>query len=165
MFLFLSSALVLACVGFLGWVLFRDRSAPVAARVERLLAASPERVWAVQSDLASWSRWNPDVRSLILHGPLQAGSAFDWNGGGMQIHSVLSEVTAPVRIAWSGQAFGIRAHHSWEFVAEGTVTRVITEEVFTGPLAWLLPGTLRSVLEKALTTGLDHLQAEVERTA
>ncbi len=37
--------------------------------------ASPERVWAIWSDVSTWSRWNPNVVDFTLHGPFASGSS------------------------------------------------------------------------------------------
>lgn len=37
-------------------------------------SASPEAVWKVWSDTATWQEWNPDVQSMTLNGPFAAGT-------------------------------------------------------------------------------------------
>ena len=36
--------------------------------------ASPEVVWGIWSDEATWRTWNPDVVSIMLDGPFQSGT-------------------------------------------------------------------------------------------
>ena len=37
-------------------------------------AASPQAVWKIWTDTASWQEWNPDVQSMVLKGPFAAGT-------------------------------------------------------------------------------------------
>ena len=36
--------------------------------------ASPQAVWRIWSDTATWPEWNPDVQSMALDGPFTAGT-------------------------------------------------------------------------------------------
>jgi uncharacterized protein YndB with AHSA1/START domain len=36
--------------------------------------ASPQTVWKIWSDTATWPEWNPDVQSMTLNGPFTAGT-------------------------------------------------------------------------------------------
>ncbi|MEW5904299.1 MAG: SRPBCC family protein [Pseudomonadota bacterium] len=145
-------------------LLLRDTSAPVAATAEGDIAAPVARVWALQTDMAHWQAWNPDIVSMQMSGPLQPGTTFVWEAGGMTIRSTLTEVVPRQRIAWRGETFGIEAIHVWTFSERDGVTHVSTSETFTGPLAWLFPGTLRGVLADALTHGVKVLQQAAEGT-
>ena len=140
----------------------RDTSAPVAAFAEGDVAAPLVVVWGLQTDMAHWKDWNPDIATMQVDGPLQPGTRFVWEAGGMTIRSTLTEVLPGQRIAWRGETFGIDAVHVWEFSERGGVTHVATHETFTGPLAWLFPGTLRSVLADALTHGVAVLKQAAE---
>ena len=42
------------------------------------VAASPEMVWRVLTDIASWPSWNPDVKSTSLEGAVATGTKFRW---------------------------------------------------------------------------------------
>lgn len=142
----------------------RDTSAPVAASAEGDIAAPLAVVWGLQTDMAHWQDWNRDITSMQVDGPLQPGTRFVWEAGGMTIRSIITEVVPGQRIAWRGETFGIDADHVWEFSERGGVTHVATRETFTGPLAWLLPGTLRGVLADALTHGVTVLKQAAEGT-
>lgn len=58
-----------------------NQSAPVFVSDEIGIAAPPEVVWRVLSDLASWPAWNPDVKSMTVEGPLVEGTTFRWKAG------------------------------------------------------------------------------------
>ena len=82
----------------------------------------------------------------------------------MTIRSIITEVAPGQRIAWRRETFGIDAVHVWEFSERDGMTHVATRETFTGPLAWLFPGTLRGVLADALTHGVTVLKQAAEST-
>ncbi len=141
-----------------------NRNAPATASADTFIDAPPAIVWAVQTDLAGWPAWNPDVHSVDVHGPLVPGTAFHWKTGGLPITSVLQEVELERRIGWTGRApLGIRAVHVWTFESEGSGTRVRTEESFDGLLARLFAGSMRRMLDGALEKGTAALKAEAER--
>jgi len=136
-----------------------NRSAPVIAQAEAVIAAPAPDVWAVLTDFGSWTRWQPEVTRMDFPGPLAPGTVFTWAGGGARITSRLEEVDEGRRIVWTGRAsLGLRAVHAWTLASVPTGTRVFTEESFEGILARLLRGKLR----KTLAEGMAALGAEVE---
>ncbi|PKY12250.1 hypothetical protein B1757_00005 [Acidithiobacillus marinus] len=137
----------------------RDTSAPVWASVEIDINAPVETVWKLQTDIANWGQWNSDIEEMHIHGPVEPGTEFVWKTSGMTIHSKITDVSENRRIAWIGETIGIKAVHKWEFQGAGGVTHVYTEETFTGPLAWLLPGTMRKAIHDALWHGVSALKS------
>jgi uncharacterized protein YndB with AHSA1/START domain len=144
-------------------LLVRDSGFPVSAKAEIDIAAPVERVWAIEADIAEWPRWNRSIQTMELYGDVAPGTLFSWKTGGVSIDSEIREVVPRCRIVWSGSAFGIHALHSWTFEATEYGTHVSTEETFTGPLAWLLPDTMRQILASALQKGVLLLKEESER--
>jgi uncharacterized protein YndB with AHSA1/START domain len=140
-----------------------NRNAPVVAADEIDIAASPQAVWEILTDLESWPRWNPDVKSMDAQGELAQGSVFRWKAGPGTITSTIQEVEPARRIAWTGTTFGVKAKHVYRLEARGEGTRVHTEESYEGLVARLLRGSLRKTLEKSLSDGLRHLKTETER--
>jgi uncharacterized protein YndB with AHSA1/START domain len=142
-----------------------DRNAPALASAEAVLAATPEAVWALLSDIDGWPAWNADVKQARLNGPLAPGSRFTWKAGPGTIHSVLQVVEAPHRIGWTGRTMGIAAAHVWDIAAGKAGTRVLTEESWDGFIVKLLRGMMRKQLQKSMDAGLRHLEAELGRRA
>lgn len=91
------------------------------------------------------------------------GTKFIWKAGGITIESEITEYQPSSRIAWKGKTFGINANHVWQFTKTESGTRVYTEEKFTGFLAWLMPGTMRNQIDKALTHGVNVLKQVSEK--
>lgn len=146
-----------------GALLMRDTSGPVSASAEIDISAPVQRVWNIHVDFKNWHKWNNDVSSMELKGPIAPGTVFNWKGGGVSISSQIQEVVPLKRIVWTGRAIGIDAEHVWEFEERDGGTHVYTRETFTGPLAWLMPGTMRNTLVSTLDNGVVQLKREAER--
>ena len=76
-----------------------NRAAPVVGTRETEVAAVREVVWEVLTGIEHWPSWNPDVKSVSMHGPLAEGSEFQWKAGPGTITSTLAHVEAPRRVA------------------------------------------------------------------
>jgi uncharacterized protein YndB with AHSA1/START domain len=138
-----------------------DRDAPATAEGEIQIAASPETVWGVLTDLRAWPRWNSDVKTMSFDGPLAPGSMFRWKAGSASLVSTLQVVEAPREIGWTGKTMGIHAVHIFrlEPMDGGTLTR--SAESFRG----FLPSVLRSYSRKILQRGIDHILASLKDEA
>jgi len=87
--------------------------APLVARKEIFIQASPEAVWKIQTDIGAWKEWQPDISKSQIDGELVPGSVFRWMSGGIAVTSTLQGVVPQQRIAWTGKALGSRARHIW----------------------------------------------------
>jgi hypothetical protein len=155
----LAGLAVLVVIG----LLMRDTSSPVKASAEIDINAPLDKVWGLQTDFALWKEWNADIEEMTVNGPVAAGTEFVWKAGGMTIHSTIQDVVDRRHIIWTGKTFGTDAIHKWEFTSVNGVTHVYTEEEFTGVLPWLLPGTMREMLQQALQHGVQVLKVAAER--
>lgn len=139
-----------------------DKSSPAFARREVLIHAPVEKVWQIQTDIANWSQWQPDIAYARLDSDLKAGATFRWKAQGLNIASRLHTVEPPHRIGWTGVALGMSAIHNWTFEAQGDVTRVTTEESLSGWLTRLMVFFDPQFLEKSLEATLRRLKSKVE---
>jgi uncharacterized protein YndB with AHSA1/START domain len=142
-----------------------SRNAPVVAAGEVEVAAPPEVVWDVLTAFERWPSWNPDVRSMSFSGDAAEGASFRWKAGPGTITSTIRVVDRPRVIGWTGRTFGIDAVHVYRLEPRGSGTHVTTEESYEGRLARVFRGPLRTMLKKALDSGLHRLKAEAERCA
>jgi len=138
-------------------------NAPVVARSRVQVAAEPQAVWDVLTDLEKWPTWKTDVRSLALHGALKPGTVFVWKAGPGQITSTLHEVDPPRAIGWTGSTFGIKAIDTFRLEAHDGGTLVSEAESWEGLVARLFAGRMRKTLQSSLDKGLAELKAEAER--
>ena len=156
--------LILLVVGVVVLLLLRDKE-PVAASAEIVANAPIKRVWEIETDLDNWSNWNSDIESMEVKGDIGVGTVFVWKAGGITIESTITEYEPNTRIAWKGKTFGIDAYHIWNFTARGDTTHISTEEKFKGILPWLLPGTMRDQIDKALKHGVQVLKNAAENSS
>ena len=140
-------------------------TAPAVARARVQVAADPDTVWRLLSDLEGWPRWKPDVRSVSLRGPLAPGSEFVWKAGPGTIRSTLREVERPARIVWSGATLGIKAIDVFRLEPHDGGTLVTEEESWEGFVVTLFAGRLRRTLQSSIDKGLADLKSEAERRA
>jgi uncharacterized protein YndB with AHSA1/START domain len=132
-----------------------NSAAPVITRDEILIRAPIETIWDIQTDVAGWPRWQPDVDAAEADGPLAVGSVFRWQTAGLDITSTVVEVDAPRRIVWGGPAQGIVAVHIWVLDEQPDGVLVRTDESWEGDpvtaqvemMQGALDGSLRSWLE------------------
>ncbi|MGH3012398.1 MAG: SRPBCC family protein [Gaiellaceae bacterium] len=142
-----------------------DRSAPAVAEAATEIAADPETVWEVLTDLERWPSWNPDVSAVAHEGGLEEGATFRWKAGRATITSTIREVDRPRLIGWTGRTTGIDAIHVWRLDLRDGGTLVRTEESWQGLLVRVIRGSMQKSLQKAVDGGLAHLKAESERRA
>jgi uncharacterized protein YndB with AHSA1/START domain len=136
--------------------------APLIARKEIFIQASPEIVWDVQTDVNAWKDWQPDISKSQLIGPLAVNSVFKWRSGGFVVTSTIQEVVPQQRIAWTGRALGSKAMHIWIIKPEKNGTLVNTEESMEGWLISLLKPLMPGFLNKSLDVWLESLKAKAE---
>ena len=156
---------LLACsLVAIAFLVLRDKQ-PVVATAEGIVRAPIARVWDVQTNLSAWPTWNHEVQTISVHGPIGVGAKFVWKAGGITITSTITEFEPYRRIAWRGVTTGITAYHTWDFTEVDGAVRVRTEEQFAGPLAWLLPGTMRNQIRRALRHGVNALTSASETSS
>ena len=127
------------------------------------VAAAPELVWAVLTEVERWPSWNPAVESVSFGRSFEEGAEFSWKAGPGTITSTIRDVDALRRTAWTGTSFGIKAIHVHTLESRDAGTLVRTEESYTGLVASLLRRPLRRMLNRTLQGELEHLKAEAER--
>ncbi len=142
-----------------------DRAAPVVERAETQVAASPDAVWAVLTDIERWPDWNPDVKSASFEGELVPGSTFRWKAGPGTIVSTLRHVDPSREIAWTGKTMGISAVHVHRLELQEGGTHVVSEESWAGFPVRLMRGRMAKTLATSLEDGLGHLRAAAERAS
>ncbi|HEY7388678.1 MAG TPA: SRPBCC family protein [Bryobacteraceae bacterium] len=140
-----------------------NRKAPAIASAEGFIRAPLDLVWSVQTNIGEWGRWNPDVQSVAVKGPVQPGTEFRWKSGGRSIVSKIQELEPGRRIVWTGRSFGIRAIHVWTFAEREGGVWVQTEESFEGLVVVLVGGAIRIALGSTLQRALTALKRECER--
>jgi uncharacterized protein YndB with AHSA1/START domain len=138
-------------------------------RVETVIDAPPERVWAVLADFARWDQWNP----TLLHpdGPPAAGTEvrmkLQLGPVKVPMRQLIREVAPPRRLVWRSRqpiprALDVERQFEIEPVDDGRRSRLVQSETTTGWLA----GAEVALLGKAIIRGYENLaRALAERVA
>ncbi|WP_214411305.1 SRPBCC family protein [Sphaerisporangium fuscum] len=141
-----------------------NTQAPVVVRLDIVIDAPLERVWALHTDVNSWPSWQSDITDASADGPPLPGSAFRWSTFGLDITSTVHAVEAPHRILWGGPAHGITGIHQWTFREQDGLVHVHTEESWDGePILADIAG-MRTALEGSLTSWLQRLKEAAEHS-
>jgi hypothetical protein len=141
-----------------------DEYAPVTARGEIEVAASPELIWDLLTRMDHWADWNPDVKTASQPA-IEEGAIFWWKSGPATLTSTLGQVDRPRKLGWTGTSMGIKAMHVWRLESDGQETLARIEESWSGTLPRLLPSLMRRSLQKTLNSWLHHLKIEAEAQA
>ena len=142
-----------------------NSEAPVITRAEIAISAPIETIWEIQTDVAGWPSWQPDVDGAQVDGPLAVGSVFRWQTAGLDITSTVKELEAPHRIVWGGPAQGIVAVHVWTFEEHDDGVLVRTAESWEGDPVAAQPESLQAALDGSLRAWLENLKRAAERRA
>lgn len=104
------------------------------------IAAPPERVWAVMSDVERWPRWTASVTEvkLLPVGPLEVGLRAQITQPKLAPAVwLLTEVDHGRSFTWVTGIPGLRSTASHSVVPSGTGSRATLELWTTGIFAWL----------------------------
>jgi uncharacterized protein YndB with AHSA1/START domain len=140
-----------------------NHNAPVKCSETITIHASPEKVWAVMTNINDWATWQTDIGKAKLNGQLMPNSTFDWSSGGAKIHSTLHTVEQFSEIGWTGKTFGLFAIHNWTLTVTNGYTTVSVDESMEGFFATLFKKVFNKNLEKGLRNWLNLLKQECEK--
>lgn len=140
-----------------------NHNAPVKCSKTITINASPEKVWAVLTDIDKWANWQTDISSAKTNGVLKPDTTFHWKTGGVSIHSTLHTVEPNRFFGWTGQTFGLFAIHNWTLTEQDGQTRVTVEESMEGFFASLFKKMFNKNLEKGMQTWLNLLKQTCEK--
>ena len=136
--------------------------APVAVHVEQHVAAPPQTVWQVLTDVEGWPNWYDGVLDVSVKGPVEPGTRFVWRSGGFKVRSRFEIVEPRERLVWTGKTTGSRLHHTWSVEALGEECRVVTEQSLRGWLPRLFRGRFQASLQAALEGWVRSLRLKCE---
>jgi len=137
-----------------------DPTAPVITRKEIVIHAPLKKIWAIQTDIENWPKWQPEVVSAKRadRGRLKVGSVFQWEVQGLHVTSTVKQVIPRRRVVWGGPGNGITAVHVWTFTPVRGGVLVHTEESWTGaPVEADVPYA-QAALDASLTAWLENLK-------
>lgn len=127
------------------------------------IAAKPQKVWEVLTNISQWPKWNSKIIKTQTDTNLTEGSKFEWETNGASIKSEIHTAKINNTFGWTGSTFGGTAIHNWylEETENGTIVRV--EESMQGWLVWIFQSKMNKDLKKDMRYWLDQLKKESER--
>jgi hypothetical protein len=105
------------------------------------IAAAPEQVWAILTDLPQWATWNTTVISTDGHVTLGAKVTVTVKANPGRAFAVkVKTLDAPSRMTWvGGMPLGLFAGtRTYTLTPHDGGTEFAMEEVYTGPMAGLI---------------------------
>ena len=130
------------------------------------IAAPPERVWAVMSDVERWHEWTASIRSVRLRdgGPLAVGSrALIRQPKLPPARWRVSLLEPGRRFDWVSTAPGVRVTGVHSVEPTPTGSRATVGLRYDGPLAWLLESTTRAITLRYLNLEAEGLKRRSEK--
>ena len=130
------------------------------------IAAPPEHVWEVLTDVEAWPQWAPTVTSVrrLYDGPLREGSRAEISQPRLpDTEYVVTEVVPGSSFTWVASGPGVRttARHDAEPLPDGG-TRVRLSVSQTGALGSVMGRFYRGLTERYLAGEANGLKARCE---
>jgi hypothetical protein len=130
----------------------------------RKTSASPEKVWSIWSDTATWPEWNPDVSKMEMNGAFAEGATGKMHSRGGRIHDITLRNVTP------GKGFEVHTRvipgTAFAFVcaikpADGgsEISQAVT---VTGPLSPIVGPTAGPNIAKSFDPLLEGLAKKAE---
>lgn len=133
----------------------------VKAPIKELDIEDIEVAWKHFIDFSNWHKWNSFVEGIQLEGPVQADTPFVMEVNMFNKKIKTNEIFVSVdheahNIQWrynQSKFFGICGHRSNEFKRDPSTNRIqlVSQEVFSGYLSWLLKYFMYDELLKQFT--------------
>ncbi|MDI1256270.1 MAG: SRPBCC family protein [Flavobacterium sp.] len=140
-----------------------NNAAPVQCTKKIFIAAQPEIVWNILTDIHNWSKWQTDISNVSIENSMAPGTNFKWKTGGAKINSTLHTVLPYKAFGWTGKTIGLLAIHNWKLEQDNDGTLLSVEESMQGLLAIVFKKSFNSNLEKGMLHWLGLLKKECEK--
>jgi hypothetical protein len=128
--------------------------------------ATPEQVWAVWSDLATWPRWSPLHRAtawvsrpgFVKDAQFNQTLALGFPAGTSTQLVTLDDVETLRQVSWSGDKGGLKSCHSWQFTPQANGgTQISNVETFTGTTIGLVRPLVANRWNKQFQQAVERL--------
>jgi hypothetical protein len=139
---------------------------PRSIRSEIVIQAPAEAVWAVLTDFSSHDAWDPFLTHIEGSAAVGQRLAVRFHNG-MIMRPTITEVREGRVLEWLGKLlFGglFDGRHRFELIPEGTSTRLVQSEQFSGMLVPLLKKMLAATEQQFEKLNL-ALKERVEKAA
>lgn len=132
------------------------------------IRATPDRVWSILADVASWPSWNPTVDRVTGRAALgEKLTVFAKVANGKGFPVKVAALDAPRSMVWTGGAplrFVFKGERTFTITPEGDGVRFTMREVFTGLFASLIRKSMPD-LQPTFDETVKALKAKAEASA
>jgi uncharacterized membrane protein len=130
------------------------------------ISASPDEIWRILSDVASWPEWLPTVTTVesLDTKTLTPGSRFVVRQPKLRPATwVVTELFPPTRFAWIARSPGLAmtAEHMVD-PQTPSASKVLLRFSFSGPLGGIIGRLFRSITERYLQQEAASLKLKAE---
>ena len=124
--------------------------------------ASKAAVFALWADTASWPRWDPQISTVSLTGPMRLGARGKVKGtSGPESNIEIIAYEPGVRFAYAATGPGLRIVFNRQF-EQGDATRFTHSVRITGAAAGFLSGSLGRRFQQGLPAAMGRLKTMAE---
>ncbi|WP_048644941.1 SRPBCC family protein [Nitratireductor soli] len=139
-----------------------DPAAPVQASGEITIAAPPDKVWSVLSDVGNWPSIRSDIHDVEGGRKAAPDAVFVWSTAGVRLTSKFGVVEPGRLLTWSTSVPGLVMAHEYRFEPDGTGgTRIVCRESMWAPVA--APQIDDDELRSRIRSWLEGIKAFAER--
>ena len=159
-----------AQLGFLAAVLMSASSAsaqvtgtPAQFRMTLATSASKQAVYSLWSDPSTWSRWDPQVASVTMSGPVRVGARGKMKGvSGPDSNIEVIAMEPGVRFVYAASGPGLRIVFDRRFEA-GETTRFTHLVTMSGAMSGFLAPRVGVRIQEGMPVAMARLKALAER--
>ena len=124
--------------------------------------ASKAAVYALWSDISTWTRWDPQIGTVSLAGPMRVGVRGKLKGtSGPESNIEIIALEPGVRFAYVATGPGLRIEFNRQF-EPGPATRFTHSVAITGAAAGFLAGSLGRRFQQGLPAAMVRLKTIAE---
>lgn len=95
-------------------------------RAQAVVHGTPERAFAILTDVATWSAWNEDVAEVSAEA-LSPTFTVRWHGHRFEVF--VGEHAPPRRLGWLGIGAGVQLYQAWLLTEVEEGTHLVVENV------------------------------------
>jgi uncharacterized protein YndB with AHSA1/START domain len=136
---------------------------PSSFRMTLATTATRQAVYALWADPTQWTRWDPQIESASINGPVRVGARGKLKGtSGPESTIEIIAMEPGVRFAYAATGVGLRIVFDRRFEA-GEPTRFTHSVTISGAAAGFLAGSLGRRFQGAMPTAMSRLKTMAER--
>jgi uncharacterized protein YndB with AHSA1/START domain len=133
-------------------------------RMSVTTTATKAAIYALWADPSTWSRWDPQVASVTMSGPMRVGARGKMKGtSGPDSNIEITAMEPGVRFAYAATGPGLRMVFERRFEA-GDATRFTHSVAISGAMSGFLAPRIGPRIQEGMPAAMGRLKALAERS-